>query len=460
MFTTQPNTVLKLHKLMTPSECQLCNAKLTTPTNTISHYNSLRHVNNAQKFLLQPAKATLSNVTSEIPCYVCKEPITDSEKNHHITSFPHKELLNLKIELAKAEIDKEFWYLTDGNNDKVYVFCNLCNCELQATCSFNSHFKSAGHKQKYKNWLSEINIKKQKSKEITKNPYYCKECKKDLDGTADAKKHYNHPFHKNLPKQSTISTANQTANVFKESMELLQNNLSIPPQFTSSNTYKSSHPNTSLSNISDESEEMNTSKSDDLKEQVFDELNKLVQKVYYSKIVPYELSLLYLKMINNHMDELGKQYSSTSVLKANVSTSSSRVDSPKKSTSMNDLLVKQEANITTNQLPRNVRIKIEKDLPEKMTTNQANQDKSISSLRDEIGKRKLEVEQINNDSIEKQTEKELLQEIDILLEKVDHMPLEETLQILIHFNEGLDNLRIAISPNSEEDVQNNFTCSG
>lgn len=197
-----------------------------------------------------------------------------------------------------------------------------------------------------------------------------------------------------------------------------------------------------------------------LKQAVFEQMEKLIQTLYYSKKVPYEVSLQYLKKVNKQVEDIVKKHksekskdepqinalsksSSCASTETFLSANSSRevlVDippPPKLCVASSKTTRSENAQLkVTNSLP------VQKEtVPAKVISNDATVEKSISNLLADVVKRKLEVKQQNKDDVEIQ----VLDEMEILLTEIckEKAPLTEILKCLEQFNKELDDVQLS-----------------
>lgn len=178
-----------------------------------------------------------------------------------------------------------------------------------------------------------------------------------------------------------------------------------------------------------------------LKESVYEQLDKLIQTLYYSKKVPYEVSLQYLKKVNQQVEVIVKEHKSKNDnCQRNVlSQSQGAVDKPPppKLSSETSQTGSNNAQLKViDSLPVQKNTTSMKSVPSIVTKNNLPVEKSISNLLAEVVKRKLEVKQQNKDVMEIQ----VLDEMEILLTEVykEEAPLPEILKCLEMFNKELD----------------------
>lgn len=194
-----------------------------------------------------------------------------------------------------------------------------------------------------------------------------------------------------------------------------------------------------------------------LKESVYEQLEKLIQTLYYSKKVPYDVSLQYLKKVNKQVEDIVKEH------KSETPKDDSQINALSQSTSCTSTETFLSATSSINNPPatklgsetslastssNNAQLKVINSLPiQKETVSQNNvpstvtrsdvpNEKSISNLLSEVVKQKLKVKQENKDVVEIQ----VLDEMEILLTEIykEEAPLAEILKCLEKFNEELD----------------------
>lgn len=198
-----------------------------------------------------------------------------------------------------------------------------------------------------------------------------------------------------------------------------------------------------------------------LKESVYEQLEKLMQTLYYSKKVPYDVSLQYLKKVNKQVEDIVKEH------KSETPKDDSQINALSQSTSCTStetfLSAASSTNVAVNNPPapklgsetslastgsNNAQLKVINSLPtQKETVSQNNVpstvtrsdvpvEKSISNLLSEVVKQKLKVKQQNKDVVEIQ----VLDEMEILLTEIckEEAPLAEILKCLEKFNKELD----------------------
>lgn len=216
-----------------------------------------------------------------------------------------------------------------------------------------------------------------------------------------------------------------------------------------------------------------------LKQNVFNELNRLVQKLYYSNSVPYTVSLEYLKRINKEVDELATKYDErqkasekSDVIEPELRTDISKIDNDSDflrgraawsavSSDYHDVSSEEwyysndsgdfelpkfcpiasnsasEAKIETSTSKPDSLVEcspVSNALPNKVQKKAA----SISELFDKIRQRRQEI--IMDHSKEGRLERELLSEMEVLMLQIEknNIPLAETLKCLEKFNKELD----------------------
>lgn len=195
-----------------------------------------------------------------------------------------------------------------------------------------------------------------------------------------------------------------------------------------------------------------------LKESVYEQLEKLMQTLYYSKKVPYDVSLQYLKKVNKQVEDIVKEHKSetpkvdSQINALSQSTSCTSTETFLSATSSTDVAVNNkklgsETSLASTDI-NNAQLKVINSLPtQKETVSQINVpstvtrsdvpvEKSISNLLSEVIKQKLKVKQQNKDVVEIQ----VLDEMEILLTEIckEEAPLAEILKCLEKFNKELD----------------------
>ncbi|KAH1015195.1 uncharacterized protein LOC109533950 isoform X1 [Dendroctonus ponderosae] len=357
----------QIQKVCTSLFCQLCDVKITSLSVERSHYSCKRHLEEVALYRsellrewstkkaqisLYSVKATNAGITAskkslqavgsdqyEIPkrinspgpsvanqCSVCNTSFSaEHDFKEHMQMYPHQQLAKLKSDLVKKGILNEYWTV-DANG---YVICCICNAQLQTSNSMQLHMNTNRHNQMFQFWCSLFTADK------TDEQFYCKTCNTKLHGASEAKKHYSTDVHirhaQNISATSSIqqkhevkvSSANHdpptpTLPPERTDKHHEDNSMTNPkkPSFCSpelgANQVKDTATNNSIvcntkspdTKTEECREPLSLSK---LKQEVFNELDRLVQKLYYSNTVPYIVSLEYLKRINREVDELAKK---------------------------------------------------------------------------------------------------------------------------------------------------------
>lgn len=196
---------------------------------------------------------------------------------------------------------------------------------------------------------------------------------------------------------------------------------------------------------------------DDLRAQIFTELEKLVQTLYYSKKLPEQVSLQYLKKINGEVKTLIEKHakpdsvetsnaSSKVVPKAKTAADTSNKTETKEVKSQ--AVVKPPAAVTdgsTNQINKTETKKVkptEKPIKETVLKQEpqviSKQDDSFSNLVTKILDEQNRVQKADTQSNMKKLE--VIKEIKILLAQVSEpkLPLQEVLDCLKKFNLIID----------------------
>ncbi|XP_066245300.1 zinc finger protein 385B-like isoform X2 [Euwallacea similis] len=242
----------------------------------------LNSINADNKYYTRAEHKRPENVSSvpsseNFKCYLCKMSIVRSKKNEHVKNFPHADLSVIRTQLIKME--------------KNAIKCNLCNAIMQTSQVVKSHFEGKGHVKNFNSWYAQQPVEDLCSRSKNKW-YYCQVCSLNLDGTSDAANHYEgrshlkrvaetNPNFDNLKLEGFVANLTQ-GNVVQNDLNLEETAKVKPPELF-------------------------------LRTQIFNEIEKLVQTLYFSKKVPYEVSLHHLKKINRDVEDIVKKHQKTNI---------------------------------------------------------------------------------------------------------------------------------------------------
>ncbi|XP_050295721.1 putative autophagy-related protein 11 isoform X1 [Anthonomus grandis grandis] len=520
--TTLPR---ELNNLMLITGCNVCNKKFTEPLldNALQHYKTQVHQSAVYRWSVRSTTSSLQSLDgsddlqTSVFCYICEKNFLKSERNIHVKSFPHFELELIKQSLVKKGIILNFWSHYENG-----FLCKLCDAKITGYSQYEGHFNSVYHKHRLEEWIvsnTVTSFKFQPSFIERSKWFYCHICNKSLDGTFNALGHYTGTVHLGLASKycnicgfnaiSELSLASHKKEKhYKQSAVLKSTTFTSPRpangnQTSSSNSVTSkpsvisslaiknlpllNNPSCSKDNVETLSEQSNLesdNKNKNLKEQVFNQLQKLVQKLYYSKTVPYEYGLEYLKKINKEVDQLSKKIAATTQCSESETTASDVAYNKEADIAIHSAECSQNAftpiendrTELTNNCPKDVNVpteqilalplvtkvesnsefptvinkpalkeSIELDSDESETlleyTNSKKKTKkaeTISDLLEDILERKYEVQAENHNVAT--IENNVLNEIEILLRKIDHddVPLHAALQCLEKYNLELE----------------------
>ncbi|XP_066245139.1 uncharacterized protein [Euwallacea similis] len=335
--------------LMTDSFCYICYESLLGASHNENHYSSIKHYQNivtwmkgrlvAQNIInsrfigvnLIHTPTVYNNLGSASPfpplvqrainlpaveqlklsnCYVCNLGFQmQSHKEAHVKEFPHCIMAPMKSEMIKRGLEVEF--LTYSRRKKTLT-CILCKVKMLNIQTASKHLNEESHIQTLNNWCAKF-VMRDLPLEVTRY-YYCKICNVFLDGTSDANQHYKEEPHRlrlaqtQRPSNLTLPSSN-CVNFLHESPA------SAPKPVTVCQKSPKTMPNFKDIQLSDfisilASNKTNGESSEcvSVKDQLFSEINKLVQTIYYSKTLPLEVSLQYVKKVNEDVKELVKNY--------------------------------------------------------------------------------------------------------------------------------------------------------
>ncbi|CAG9765590.1 unnamed protein product [Ceutorhynchus assimilis] len=372
---------------------------------------------------------------SEFSCYICDVLLSSKKENDlHRQSFQHSALSEEKERLLKEGILDEYLTATvDG------VMCELCSVILCNPIGLNQHKNGLKHSNEYFKWR--LNSKKVTSESETE-PFHCK----DPDETSSYGQHYTNKYHSETDIFSQkCNNSNITEELHNKSPLHLENEQKNNPKSDSltisytdfvtllSTTFygNSNKPEEKSENLSISTTE--PKENENLKHKVLEELKKLVQKLYYSEQVPYDFSFKYLQKINKEVDEIieNKEKQDFPIELDNENEiafdneyynyyceKSEAVDS--------DTVLEEEFN--NDDFNKKTDKTSFEDLPP--------QTQYIPDLLNEIIDRKQEVVET--------VEKEVLNEIECLLKRIDNIEeepvLEEILESLKGFNDELESV--------------------
>ncbi|XP_066158701.1 uncharacterized protein [Euwallacea fornicatus] len=243
-------------------------------------------------------------------CYVCNLGFPmQSYKEAHIKEFPHCIMAPMKSEMIKRGLEVEF---LSYSRRKKTLTCTLCNVKMLNTKMASKHLNEESHIQVLNNWCAKF-TKRDLPVELTQ-PYYCKICNVFLDGTTDASWHY-----KEEPHRLRVAQTRRPSNLTLPSSNIVnfvcESPASEPALSPATARRKPSKPTPNFQGlqlndftlISNETDRENND-CVSVKDQLFNEINKFVQTIYYSKALPLNVSLQYIKKVNEDVKKLIENY--------------------------------------------------------------------------------------------------------------------------------------------------------
>ncbi|XP_066138709.1 zinc finger protein 385B-like isoform X2 [Euwallacea fornicatus] len=246
----------------------------------------------------QRSKSVSSNLSSEIVnCHICKMSIVKSAKNEHMNNFPHIDLAAVKTQLLKMGINKTF---CSYSKERKTIKCTLCDVIMQDSQTVKSHFGGKGHVMKFNSWCAQQPVE---NLQHANNWFHCNICTYDLDGTSDAVRHYEGKSHLKVAKTLTQTKPNFDHLKLEGFVANLAQGNGVQNKLNVEETAKVTLPKLSL------------------KTQIFNELEKLIQTLYFSKKVPYEVSLQHLKKINRDIEDIVKKHHQKKNIRSNCDIS-------------------------------------------------------------------------------------------------------------------------------------------
>lgn len=322
--------------------CLLCGTFLQNLLDVKSHMNSTKHLKRFQNVFgdcpvkekrtnsdifetevktvvsentkdeISAKNSTLKEVGKNSPekefyCYVCKMEF-DSLDNlkAHTTGGVHVKLAGFKSEIVSLGVPyAEYW----TQSDDTYC-CTLCNnAQLfgSNTSKLTKHVKGIVHKERLMQWCFEFSTWKCGSV-VDPKYFYCKICDVPLVGTSEAEQHYKKLFH--LSKAGLFC---QTCNVTTSTKKTFKQHKESPQHQEKLRKGAEAAPTIFSDNCSEIIEGEDHSLLQEfpnisVKHKVFKEIEKMVNTLYYSKSIPYHLSLEFLKHVNKDIIELVKKY--------------------------------------------------------------------------------------------------------------------------------------------------------
>ncbi|CAH1127402.1 unnamed protein product [Ceutorhynchus assimilis] len=492
--TTEVLISQALNKVVTTTQCKLCGVKMDNSSAQKSHLSSKRHKDNVTLFkkkIQQKVSSNLENarpVKVHIPpkakpfnCKACSrsfgaQPDLDNHNSteshlrnvecycsiccllmqrkadlweHLKTERHNSNLATLGYPPINGKYSPFCKTLANGLEYRMYSdYCYICETKFLTTELSVGHYTSLDHEKAAELWLEKYCNVPSKQEVVSESmPKKSKESKLA-------------PRFLELGQQNILSENQQQAP--KEDLEpdlsskvskSLEESKPKSPNYCDIATNMTENAQSSIATTATKQENLNDSGS--LKNKVFLELEKLVQKLYYSKEVPYNVGLNYLKKINKEVDEIittNKDvkekldeaacsnnnfnlngFSFTGLTKENAKPLLYPVNFEKPI----DLII-VPVTLENNVTPTNSQINPEIEASKKThNRKKSTNNKNISDLlSDTISKKQNCKENVD--------ELELLNEIEVLLKQLGNVEeeplLEDILKCLQGFNEQLDTI--------------------
>ncbi|CAG9765588.1 unnamed protein product [Ceutorhynchus assimilis] len=342
-----------LSQVVTSTQCKLCEVQITTPAVKSSHFSSRRHKENVTLFKNKVRQSVISNLADASPVNVY---IPTEAKPFHCKACSRK--FGVKLDLDNHNS-------TESHLRNVECYCSACCLLTPSKQDLWEHLKTGTHNSnlvalgyppingKYSPFCQTlaIGLKNQMHAD------WCFICKAGFRTIKLCIEHYTSLRHEkaaelwfktycgmmNAPsKQEVVNQAKPNQAKPKQSIEskLAPKLLKLPqksilhaenqqraqkqdlqtdlnskvtksleeskpksPNYCDTATNMTENAQSSIV-ITATKQEENLDDSGSLKNKVFIEIEKLVQKLYYSKEVPYNVGLNYLKKINKEVDEI------------------------------------------------------------------------------------------------------------------------------------------------------------